>query len=191
MKKNIGILSVIGLCLVNCAYAKEYTLVEYVPLSQKECLSLKKTLGLRYCPHDNDHLAGAAKACGHIKNLPTGNDLQKLAQKVYHKETSETTIYGNRDEKLMQHMNIWINDSHIYFWTGEEAKDEIGGYVRMFALKGSIPYYAPRDGSGYVSHQLGKINYGETKYIVTKNPEHNSNLYGYPNEDVLLTICHK
>ena len=61
----------------------------------------------------------------------------------------------------------------------------------MFASKGSIPYYAPRDGSGYVSHQLGKVNYGETRYIVTANPEHNSNLVGLPNNDVLLTICKK
>ena len=91
----------------------------------------------------------------------------------------------------MKAMNIWENDSHIYFWTGEEAKDKKGGYVRMFALKGSIPYYAPRDGSGYVSHALGKINYGETKYIKVSNQQYDSNLYGYPNNDVFVTICYK
>lgn len=54
----------------------------------------------------------------------------------------------------------------------------------MFALKGSIPYYAPRDGSWYVLHALGKVNYGEIKYIKTSNPQYDSNLYGYPNNDV-------
>ena len=86
---------------------------------------------------------------------------------------------------------LFVNDSHIYYWTSEEAKDGKGGYVRMFASKGSIPYYAPRDGSGYVSHALGKINYGDTKYVQTKNPKRNSNLAGLPNRDVLVTICYK
>lgn len=65
-----------------------------------------------------------------------------------------------------------------------------GGYVRMFASSGSISYYAPRDGSGYVSHALGKINYGDTKYVQTKNPKNDSNLAGLPNRDVLVTICY-
>ena len=75
--------------------------------------------------------------------------------------------------------------------SNEEAKDGKGGYVRMFASRGSIPYYAPRDGSGYVSHALGKINYGNTRYVQTKNPKRNSNLAGLPNRDVLVTICYK
>ena len=87
-------------------------------------------------------------------------------------------------------MGIYINDSHIYYWTGEEAKDGEGGYVRMFASKGSIPYYAPRNGSGYVSHALGKVNYGDTKYIQTENPKDDSNLAGLPNRDMLVTICY-
>ena len=191
IKNSIKILSIISIGLINHAYAKDFIKVEYTPLSQKECLSYKETLGLKYCPYDNDYLAGAAKACGHIENLPTGNDLHKLAKKIYNKETTETSIYGNRNDSLMKAMNIWENDNHIYFWTGEEAKDKKGGYVRMFALKGSIPYYAPRDGSGYVSHALGKINYGETKYIKVSNQQYDSNLYGYPNNDVLVTICYK
>lgn len=199
IKKNIIIPSIVSICLLTPAcYAKDFIKVEYTPLSQKECLSYKETLGLKYCPYDNDHLAGAAKSCGHIKNLPTSNDLHNLAKKIYNKETTETSIYGDRNDSLMQDMNIWENDSHLYFWTGEEAKDKVGGYVRMFALKGSIPYYAPRDGSGYVSHKLGKINYGETKNVSVVDintrkplPEYDSNLHGYPNNDVLVTICYK
>lgn len=81
IKNSIKILSIISIGLINHAYAKDFIKVEYTPLSQKECLSYKETLGLKYCPYDNDYLAGAAKACGHIENLPTGNDLHKLAKK--------------------------------------------------------------------------------------------------------------
>ncbi len=189
MKKSIFAF-VFCMCFVGSAYARQYIKTTYSPLSQQKCLEYKSMLGLKFCPVDGDHLAGAALACGHISNLPTKDELQQLAQYVYHKRTSDTTIYGDRDEYIMDEFGLWENDSHIYFWIGEEAKDGVGGYVRMFALKGSIPYYAPRDGSGYVSHALGKVNYGDTKYIVT-DPEHDSNLYGYPNEDVLVTVCYK
>ena len=194
--KKAFLLFIVVICttvlLHEYSYAKQksYKLTEYQPLTQSQCMEHKDSLGLKYCPHDNDHLAGAALACGHINNLPSMQDLQILATQIYNKRTSETTIYGTRNDKMLKEMGIFLNDSHIYYWIGEESKDGKGGYVRMFASAGSIPYYAPRDGSGYVSHQLGKINYGDTKYIRTKNPEHDSNLAGLPNNDVLVTICH-
>ena len=55
----------------------------------------------------------------------------------------------------------------------------------MFALKGSIPYYAPRYGSGYVLHALRKVNYGETKYIKTSNPQYDSNLYEFRSKTLI------
>lgn len=173
----------------NSALAKRYIAKEYYPLSQKECWDQQTRLGLRFCPYDNDHLAGAALACGGLKNLPTGDELQRLARRIYHQQTTETTIYGTRDDTLMRELGIWKNDSHLFFWTGEEAKDGKGTYIRMFAAKGSIPYYAPRNGSGYVSQKLGHVRFGETKYIGTSNPDHDSNIVGMPNEDILQTIC--
>ena len=169
---------------------KKFIRVSYKPLTQQECISLQGKLGLKYCPYDNDHLAGVAKACGHLKNVPTGEDLRKLAQKVYNTRTSDTSIYGNRDDNMLKEMGLYAEDSHLFFWTGEEYKDGKQGFVRMFASKGSIPYFAPRSGEGYVSQRLGNINYGETKYVVTK-PENDSNLVGLPNEDVLMAICYK
>jgi hypothetical protein len=168
--------------------------VGYRPLSQKECMEKKDKLGLKYCPYDNDHLAGAVAACGGIDNMPTMKDLLALAKSLYKNlriESNGTSMYGERDDEKMKELGIWVNDSHIYYWSNEEAKDGVGGYVRMFASRGSIPYYAPRDGSGYVSRALGKVNYGKTKHISTFEPCHNSNLVGLPNEDVLLTICNK
>lgn len=187
---TLGILITISLCNICFAAQKAYKLVTYRPLSQSECLKNKNILGLSYCPYNNDHLAGAALACGHKNNLPSGADLYELAKQVYNNKTSETSIYGNRNDAMLKNIGIFVNDSHIYYWTNEEAKDGEGGYVRMFASSGSIPYYAPRDGSGYVSHALGKINYGDTKYVQTKNPKNDSNLAGLPNRDVLVTICY-
>lgn len=179
--------------LGTCSFAqqKKYKLVKYKPLTQSECLKNKDLLGLSYCPYNNDYLAGAALACKHKNNLPLGKDLHELAQRIYNNQTSNTSIYGKRNDTMLKNMGIYINDSHIYYWTREEAKDGKGGYVRMFASRGSIPYYAPRNGSGYVSHALGKINYGDTKYIQTKNPHNDSNLVGLPNNDVLVTVCYK
>ena len=193
MKKFVLLSIVLGILLTVsvCCYAsqKKYKLVPYKPLTQSQCQQYKEALGLKHCPYNNDHLAGAALACGHKKNLPSVQDLQILAQDVYNKQTSETSIYGKRNDALLKDMGIFVNDSHIYYWIGEEANDGKGGYVRMFASKGSIPYYAPRDGSGYVSHALGKVNFGDTKYIPVKFWR-NSNLSGLPNEDVLVTICY-
>ena len=87
MKKNLVLSIFIGVFMVNSTYAKNYIKVEYSPLTQEECLSLRKKLGLKYCPYDNDHLAGAARACGHINKLPSRDNLQELAQKLYGKHT--------------------------------------------------------------------------------------------------------
>ena len=195
MKKFLLLLIGIGILYLICtsgyASQKIYKLVQYEPLSQSECLKKKDFLGLSYCPYNNDHLAGAAFACGNINNLPSEKDLQALAQQIYNKKTSETTIYGRRNDKQLKNMGIFVYDSHIYYWTNKEANDGNGGYVRMFASKGSIPYYAPRDGSGYVSQAMGKINYGDTKYIKLRNIFKDSNfLSRLPNNDALVTVCY-
>ena len=174
------------------SHHKKYIRVAYEPMTKAECLKFKGKLGLKYCPYDNDHLAGVAKACGHIKNVPTGDDLHKLALQVYHTNTPETSIYGQRDDKMLKNMGIYEKDSHIFYWTGEEYRDGERGFVRMFASRGTIPYYASRDGSGYyTSNGYNKVKYGETKYIKLVNTDHDSNLAGLPNNDVLMAICYK
>lgn len=192
MKKYLFWILLLTFLIPGVCYAVigAYWLVPYEPLSQKECLEHKAELGLKYCPYDNDHLAGAALACGHIENLPSRQNLHDLAKKIYDKRTHHTTIYGKRDDKMLKKMNIFVNDSHIYYWIGEESDDGRGGYVRMFASRGSIPYYAPRDGSGYVTHAVGKVNFGNTVYIAPRKKKRDSNLVGLPNNDVLVTICY-
>lgn len=189
MKKILYILITLFLTCNN-ALAEEYVVKKYHPLSLNVCRKHRVRLGLRFCPGNRDHLAGAALACGGLKNLPTGKELHQLALQIYHQQTTDTTIYATCDDNLMKKLGIWKNDSHIFFWAGEEANDGKGTYVRMFAAKGTIPYYAPRNGRGYVSKALGHINFGETKYIRT-SPEHDSNIVGMPNNDVILAICRK
>jgi hypothetical protein len=52
----------------------------------------------------------------------------------------------------------------------DETADGKGGYIRMFADKGSIPYYARRDGSGYVSSGFGLIRYKSKFGFQTTRP---------------------
>lgn len=170
---------------------KKFIRVTYTPLTQKECMSLQSTLGLKYCPYDNDHLAGVAKACGGLNNIPSEKVLHELAKKVYNTGTSDTSIYGDRNDEMLKSLGIYEEDSHIFYWTSTEVKDGKRTVVRMFAAKGSIPYFAPRSGEGYTSQSLGNINYGESKYIRTRDPNHDSNIVGLPNEDVLMAICYK
>lgn len=165
-----------------------YTLKPYKPMSRRECMQKKDELGLMYCPTENDHLAGAALACGHLKNIPSRYEMQEFAKKIYNNYTTNPSIYGTRNDEELKRMNIFANDSHIFYWVGEEETPE-DGVVRMFASKGSLIYKAYRDGSGYYSPAVGKMEFGQTRYIRTRNPEHDSNLVGLPNEDVLLLLC--
>ena len=169
---------------------KKYIKVSYTPMTKAECLRTKNKLGLKYCPYDNDHLAGVAKACGHLTNIPSGEDLRKLAKIIYNTNTDDTSIYGDRNDAMLKSMGIYARDSHLFYWVGEEYKDGQQGFVRMFASKGSIPYFAPRNGEGYVSKRLGHINYGDTKHIKTRQ-DRDSNIVGLPNNDVLFAICYK
>lgn len=199
MHKFSFFIAVLMLFTVNSAQAKHFRMVTYKPMSQEECMERKDKLGLKYCPYDNDYLAGAVAACGGVNNMPTIRALLSIATQLYNNLEREfndeldeewvTTLYGKRDDEKMKKLGIWINDSHIFYWSNKEAEDGQGGYVRMFATEGSIPYYAPRNGSGYVSRALGKVEYGKTKNIQTRNIRHNSNLSGLPNNDALVTIC--
>ena len=166
-----------------------YKITSYTPMSKANCLKNKNKLGLKYCPTDNDHLAGAALACGNLNKLPSRQEIFELAKTIYNTNTSDPSIYGDRDDDKLKNMNIYVHDSHIFYWVGEEETPE-DGVVRMFASKGSLIYRAPRNGSGYKTHAVGEVSFGDTKHIIT-TPEHDSNLVGFPNNDVLVLICKK
>ena len=53
------------------------------PLTKAECEAQKGTLGINGCYYDADYWAGAVAQCKGVKNMPTADDLAKLATLVY------------------------------------------------------------------------------------------------------------
>lgn len=50
------------------------------PADRQECMRNKESWGLKHClSGGRDYLAGAAKACGGLQNLPTGKEAKELA----------------------------------------------------------------------------------------------------------------
>ncbi len=52
-------------------------------LTRSECEGQKGKLGIKECVVDNDYWAGAVAQCGGVQNMPTAEDLAKLASLVY------------------------------------------------------------------------------------------------------------
>ncbi|MBR1825274.1 MAG: hypothetical protein IJ770_01655 [Alphaproteobacteria bacterium] len=130
----------------------EYKLVAYHPLTKDECNKVKNKIGLKSCPTEQDYLAGAALACNGIHNLPEDRYLKKLARRIYTKIRQEgnTTYFGTRNDKLMKKWHIYFDDAQIFYWTSRViVSDDKFGYVRMFGIYGSVPYYMARDGKTY------------------------------------------
>ena len=55
----------------------------YSPMTRAECEAQKGDLGIEACDYNNDYWAGAVKACGGIKNMPTEAQLTALAEYIY------------------------------------------------------------------------------------------------------------
>lgn len=54
------------------------------PADRQECMHNKESWGLKHClSGGRDYLAGAAKACGGLQNLPTGKEAKELAVLLY------------------------------------------------------------------------------------------------------------
>lgn len=141
------------------------------PADRQECMRNKESWGLKHClSGGRDYLAGAAKACGGLQNLPTGKEAKELAMLLYGDDREQDALYGPRDNRLLEQIGLPSSYDHLYVWLAGETVDGKGGYIRMFADKGSIPYYAHRDGSGYVSSGLGLIRYKSKFGFQTTRP---------------------
>ena len=167
---------------------KLFKKVMYIPLRYKQCLNHKDELGVANCAKKRDYLAGVAKACGGMMYVPSECDLLNLASLVYHAlpEDDNTTLYGKRDDKLLKKLGIFVQDSHVFYWTSTE-QGKTDGVVRMFSTQGSSSYVAPRDGSGYISEVFGKISYGTTKNKAAGIPSLKDEL---ADKDKLVAICY-
>lgn len=122
--------------------------VSYTPLSKSECDSLKIRLGINKCIGGTDYWAGAAKACEGADNMPTPDELTKLAQCMYNQSSFALAIYGKRNDSYLEELGI-STDDHVFVWTDNQSKKNEKSMVRMFAKDSSLQYWAERDGSKY------------------------------------------
>lgn len=195
MRKYILLSLFLSLYTAGFAMAQVFEAVEYKPLSKEECVGRREKLGLEYCPSNKDHLAGAAKACGHIDNLPSMDELFVLARKVYHVQSVDKYIDGIRDDSILQEMNIFAPEKNIFYWSNVETKNR-RGMIRMFAPHSSYPYYVMRDGSAYVPMRGSKRGFNNEILLLRglkserkRQFENKVDAPGFINNDVLMAIC--
>lgn len=185
----------LNLCVSSISFAQVFEMVDYTPLSKKECVSHQQKLGLEYCPTDNDHLAGAALACGHIDNLPSEEELLVLARKVYHIQGVDKYIDGPRDNSILQELNIFAPEKNIFYWSNAETSNRRGA-IRMFAPHSSYPFYVTRDGSAYIpmrgTQKALKYDIIAQRGFKSERKRRFDNKIdapGFINNDVLKAIC--
>lgn len=138
----------------------KFKFTNYQPISREECEETKEQLGLRFCTDkEKDYLAGAVKTCGGMSEIPTEEEAFKLAQCMYNPNETYSTIYGSRydgffesyggkGKDLADHVYVWLN------WERDKDKEYNAFFngdaiIRMYDFRGSIPYFANRDGSLY------------------------------------------
>lgn len=111
------------------------------PLSLADCLAEKDKLGIKRCTDgasgnpNNDYWAGAVAQCGGVKNMPTPEDLTKLAKLLYNTNqiySSGETTGISIDKSQAASIGFGVNgNENIGIWSGTEAMYEAAG-VRIF-----------------------------------------------------------
>lgn len=166
-----GINSLINKCAFKMGSVCASTPMKYSPLTPSECKSLKNDLGISECPTGIDYWGGAVKACGGINNMPTGEQLAKMASYVSNTNISTEVSVGELNIKFDEDKASklgWTTDnmfSHIegvhYFqiWGKDEETDgdhSSPSYIRSnafiyyasgsYAEIGYSPIYRRNDG---------------------------------------------
>ena len=111
------------------------------PLSLADCLAEKDKLGIKKCTNggsfdpNNDYWAGAVAQCGGVKNMPTTEDLTKLAKLLYNTNqinSSGKTTGISIDKSQAASIGYGVNgNENIGIWSGYEAPYDKAG-VRTF-----------------------------------------------------------
>ena len=92
------------------------------PLTIAECEAHKGELGIKYCEYDNDYWAGAVKQCGGVNNMPTLNDLAKIASAIY---KGNPSVGANQDVDHLDYeagtaTSLGLPEPYFHLWSGEE-----------------------------------------------------------------------
>ena len=94
------------------------------PADRQECRRNKESWGLKHClSGGRDYLAGAAKACGGLQNLPTGKEAKELAVLLYGDDRGKDALYGPRDDRLLEQIGLPSSYDHLYVWLADETAD--------------------------------------------------------------------
>ena len=124
------------------------------PLTYSECMALKNDLGINGCCSvascDNrDYWAGAAKACKGVSNMPTRDDLAKLATQVYKGNPSIRADEGNFNVEWDQSAAELLGFSTPGFslWSGQEdvLSNGLNAYPRSFNSRWTSGIYYSRN----------------------------------------------
>ncbi len=93
------------------------------PLTKAECEAEKETLNIKGCGTEPDYWAGAVKQCGGAKNMPTKDDLAKLA----------TELYKGNPKQLdtSKASSLGFTGSEFVVWSGTESNSS-RAYIRGF-----------------------------------------------------------
>ena len=100
------------------------------PLTKAECEASKGNLGIENCPYNGDYWAGAVKHCGGVNNMPTDNDLAKLASAIY---KGNPSVGAKQDASNLTYIagtatSLGLPEPTFYLWSGEEGGYFSGGY---------------------------------------------------------------
>ncbi len=126
------------------------------PLTYDECMAQKGELGIKHCYVANDYWAGAVKHCGGVKNMPTSNDLAKIASAIY---KGNPSVGAEQNVSNLTYIagtatSLGLPEPTFYLWSGEECTSDTA-YFRTFYSTYTLWYNYSRDSSDLQAVCLG------------------------------------
>ncbi|CCY23972.1 unknown [Brachyspira sp. CAG:484] len=93
------------------------------PLTRAECEAQKDELGIKHCQIDRDYWAGAVQQCGGVKNMPTLNDLAKIASAIY---KGNPSVGAKQDVDKLTYVagtatSLGLPEPSFTLWSGSES----------------------------------------------------------------------
>ena len=119
---------------------------QYNPLNKNDCNDdILNKYGMQYCfdsrwGYQNDYWAGAVIACEGVNNMPTREQLGKLAMYIYNtdREIGAGTNIGSGLSKDPERVAPF-GTGDFFIWSNEEINEE-EAYQRYYSFKGTYGY---------------------------------------------------
>ncbi len=129
------------------------------PITKAVCEAQKEKLGIKECPTDSDYWAGAVLRCGGVQNMPTMDELSKLASEIY-QGNPELSAYGNIYNLVYipgTATNLGLLEPTFHLWSKEERTNG-RAYRRHYGTTYSSGHNCdvPRSFSGYEAICVGE-----------------------------------